>query len=188
MVHLHRIYTRSGDAGETGLGNGTRVSKTSPRIVAMAAIDEANATIGVAAAGSSDPSLNTTLAALQNDLFEIGAEICLPEAPPRINPEHIALIEEQIDAATARRPPLRSFILPGGTPTAAALHLARTITRRAEIETLRLAATEPINPQTAIYLNRLSDLLFALARFANPADGVEPQWKPSHRAADEESR
>ena len=184
MVYLHRLYTRSGDAGETGLGDGTRVSKTSPRIVAMAAIDEVNAAVGVAAAGSSDQSLGATLAALQNDLFEIGAEICLPEAPPRITLERITSIEERIDAATAQRPPLTSFILPGGTPTAAALHLARTIARRAEIEILRLAETETINPQTTIYLNRLSDLLFALARLANPAGDVEPQWKPSERVGD----
>lgn len=184
MVYLNRLYTRSGDGGDTALGNGQRVSKTSQRIVAMAAVDETNAAIGLALSGVSDASLAQQLQVVQNDLFELGAELCLPDAPPRLRAPRIVELEQLIDAATDQRPPLTSFILPGGSPTSAALHLARTIARRAEIEVLRLGETEPLNAQLTIYLNRLSDLLFALARLANPPDQPEPQWTPRSQSAE----
>ena len=185
MVYLNRLYTRAGDAGETSLGDGTRVSKTSRRIVAMAALDEVNAAIGAARAASGDAGMKDALGQIQNDLFEIGAELCLPGEPPRITAGWVAYLESRIDDAVSQRPPLTSFILPGGTPMAAALHLARTIARRAEIETLRLAEDEPVNPHTLVYLNRLSDLLFAWARLANPSDDPEPQWKSPEAPGDE---
>ena len=184
MVYLNRLYTRSGDGGETALGNGQRVRKTNQRIVAMAAVDETNAAIGLALSGVSDRHPAQQLQLLQNDLFELGAELCLPDAPPRVRAPRISQLEELIDAATEQRPPLTSFILPGGSPTSAALHLARTIARRAEIEVLRLGESEPLNAQLTIYLNRLSDLLFALARLANPADQPEPQWTPGQNPAE----
>lgn len=178
MVYLHRLYTRSGDAGDTGLGDGRRISKTSQSIVAMAAVDETNAAIGLAASQVSGSSLREMLEGLQQDLFEIGAEFALPDEPARITAARVVSLENEIDQATAARPPLNSFILPGGKPVAAALHMARTIARRAEIETLKLAESEPVNQQTRIYLNRLSDLLFALARLATrPED--ERLWLPN---------
>ena len=182
-VYLDRLYTRSGDGGETGLGDGSRVRKTHPRIVALGAVDELNAALGMALAGDPPEPVREAISGLQNDLFDLGADIAVPpaDATPgrmRMTPDRATDLEHRIDAATARLEPLRSFVLPGGTPAAAALHLARTVCRRAEIEALRLLEAEPLNPQVPIYLNRLSDLLFALARLANDGSRADVLWKP----------
>ena len=183
MVYLGRLYTRSGDSGETGLGDGTRVPKVHPRIVALGAVDELNAALGVALAGELPEIIRAALGGIQNDLFDLGAELCIPTVDPgterlRVEASKATSLERRIDEATARLEPLRSFVLPGGSQAAAALHLARTICRRAEIEVLRLREREPLNPQIAIYLNRLSDLLFALARIANRDGRDDVLWKP----------
>ena len=184
-MQIDRLYTRSGDAGETGLGDGSRVPKTHPRIVALGAVDELNAALGVALASGLPDGVAAALAGVQNDLFDLGADLCVPLADEaagpsrlRLNAARTATLEQRIDAVTAHLQPLRSFILPGGTPAAAALHLARTVCRRAELDLLRLAAVEPLNPQLAIYLNRLSDLLFALARLANDGGRADVLWQP----------
>jgi cob(I)alamin adenosyltransferase len=183
MVYLDRLYTRSGDDGETGLGDGSRVRKTHPRVVALGAVDELNTALGIVLAGEISGLARTALAGIQNDLFDLGADLAVPAAEGSstglgIKPEQIADLECRIDAATAQLQPLTSFILPGGSPAAAALHLARAVCRRAEIEVLRLAESEPLNPQVPIYLNRLSDLLFALARLANDGGRADVLWKP----------
>lgn len=183
MVYLDRLYTRSGDAGETGLGDGTRVRKTHTRIVALGSIDELNAALGVALTTNLSAPVREALTGLQNELFDLGADVAVPlddRSPPRlrITPDRVAELERRIDAATARLEPLTSFILPGGSPGAAALHLARTICRRAEVDVLRLAESETINVQAAIYLNRLSDLLFALARLDNDGGKADVLWQP----------
>lgn len=186
MVRLNRIYTRTGDDGTTGLVDGSRVAKCAPRMAAIGDIDEANSAIGVAiVAMGSDSAHAATLTRVQNDLFDLGADIATPGedfAPSdmvlRIVPAQVAGVEAAIDAANAAIPPLTSFILPGGSAAAAALHLARSIARRAERSAIALAATEPVNPQAIAYLNRLSDLLFVLARAAN-ADGADDVlWVP----------
>jgi cob(I)alamin adenosyltransferase len=187
MVYLDRLYTRSGDSGETSLADGSRVPKTHPRIVALGAIDELNAALGVALAANLAPTIVAALDGLQNDLFDLGAELAVPLADddqPRLrrSAERVTDLERRIDAATAALTPLRSFILPGGRPGAAALHLARAICRRAEIETWRLAAIEPINTHVMTYLNRLSDLLFALARRANDEGKADILWTPGRGA------
>ncbi|HWL07098.1 MAG TPA: cob(I)yrinic acid a,c-diamide adenosyltransferase, partial [Planctomicrobium sp.] len=175
MVYLNRIYTKSGDAGETSLGNGERVPKTHARIIAYGCVDELNSSLGVILAlGNVSSVRSAQLQKIQNDLFDVGADLCVPESdqpleyvPLRVTSDQVLALEREIDAATAELKPLTSFILPGGTPAAALLHQSRTICRRAEIDVLRLTATENINPQVAIYLNRLSDLLFVLARLEN---------------------
>jgi cob(I)alamin adenosyltransferase len=188
-VRLTRIYTRTGDDGATGLGDFTRVSKTDPRIVAYADVDECNATIGLALAmGQLDAELCDVLHAVQNDLFDVGADLCNPitadpkHPPLRIGPEYVTRLEDWCDEYNARLSPLDSFILPGGTPGAALLHLARTIARRAERSAWLLIQGDPdrTSPLPAQYLNRLSDLLFILCRTANPAGDVK--WVPgAHR-------
>ncbi len=183
MVYLDRLYTRSGDGGETGLGDGSRVRKTHPRVVALGAVDELNATLGLALAGDLAAPVREALTGLQNDLFDLGADLSVPvpdDGPPRLRmtPDRGADLERRIDAATARLEPLTSFVLPGGSPAAAALHLARTVCRRAEVDVLRLAECEPLNPHVGIYLNRLSDLLFSLARLANDGGRADVLWKP----------
>jgi cob(I)alamin adenosyltransferase len=184
-VHLTRIYTRTGDAGTTGLGDGTRVSKTDPRIEAYADVDEANAAIGVALAqGSLPEDLTGVLTRVQNDLFDVGADLATPVVPDpafpplRVTDEYVTRLEQHCDAYNARLSKLDSFILPGGTPAAAQLHVARTITRRAERRAWTLIESDPdrTNPLAARYLNRLSDLLFILARVANPDGDVT--WVP----------
>ena len=192
MVNLTRIYTRTGDDGTTGLGDFSRTSKTDPRLVAYADVDEANAALGVAVAA--DPALPEALVALlrrvQNDLFDVGADLCVPltaeppEHPPlRVTPEYVERLEEACDTWNADLPKLRSFILPGGRLGAAHLHVARTVTRRAErsvwaaVERYGTGDDAGINPLTARYLNRLSDLLFILSRAANAPDG-DPLWHP----------
>lgn len=199
MVILSRIYTRTGDQGTTALGDFSRTSKTDPRLTAFADTDEANSTIGVAiACGSLDDQIITTLTRVQNDLFDVGADLCTPllaepEYPPlRVLQQWIDQLESDIDHYNDQLESLRSFILPGGTAGAAHLHVARTVTRRAErsawaaIEaygTGEAPSGSPkgeggVNPLTAAYLNRLSDLLFVLARCANLPIGGDVLWVP----------
>jgi cob(I)alamin adenosyltransferase len=185
MVYLNRIYTKTGDEGQTSLGNGSRVAKTDPRIVAYGGVDELNSVIGVAlAAGLPEPSASR-LRRVQNELFDVGADLCVPEsptpvspAPLRVVPAQVAEMESWIDEVTANLDPLTSFVLPGGSLASAHLHHARTVCRRVEIEVLRLAGHQPVNPQVVIYLNRLSDLLFVLARQCNDQGKADVLWVP----------
>ena len=189
MVRLTRIYTRRGDTGETDLGDMTRVKKTSDRIAAIGDVDEANAALGVAIATGLAADHAQWLVRAQNDLFDLGADIAVPIGGDdrdrlRITPEQVTRLEHHCDTANADLAALTSFILPGGTPQAAALHLARSVCRRAERSVVRLGETETINPQTAAYLNRLSDLLFILARHANDGGRADVLWIPGAERAD----
>jgi cob(I)alamin adenosyltransferase len=184
-VHLTRIYTRTGDDGTTALGDMSRVRKTDPRVGAYAECDETNAVIGVAIAQGGLPEIMVAvLTHIQNDLFDLGADLCTPvvadpQYPPlRITADYVARLEGWCDEFNANLPKLNSFILPGGTAGAALLHLARTVARRAERSAWALVEADPerTNPQAVLYLNRLSDLLFILARGANP--GGDVLWKP----------
>jgi len=184
-VRLTRIYTKTGDAGQTHLGDMSRVDKTDPRLVAYADVDEANSVLGVALAlGSPSPEIGDLLRSVQNDLFDVGADLCTPatpdpEFPPlRITSAYTERLEAACDEHNEALPKLNSFILPGGTPAAALLHQARVVVRRAErsVWALLAADAERTNPETARYLNRLSDLLFILARAANP--GGDVLWEP----------
>ena len=184
-VRLTRIYTRTGDAGTTHLGDMSRVPKTDPRLVAYADVDEANSVLGVAlAVGQPAPTVAELLRSVQNDLFDVGADLSTPvtqapEHPPlRITAAYTERLEAACDAANAQLPTLTSFVLPGGSPLAALLHQARVTVRRAErsVWALLAADAERTNPETARYLNRLSDLLFILAREANPDGDV--LWAP----------
>jgi cob(I)alamin adenosyltransferase len=181
-VRLTRIYTRGGDTGETSLGDGSRVSKTDARLEAYGSVDELNSVIGLALAGEAPAEIRAVLERVQNELFDLGADLSVPaevEGRLRIQREQVDRLEEDCDRFNAELPDLRSFVLPGGTATAAALHVARTIGRRAERETHRAAAEHELGPHVAMYLNRLSDLLFILARAANADAGRdEPLWKP----------
>jgi cob(I)alamin adenosyltransferase len=189
MVRLTRIYTKTGDAGQTHLGDMSRVAKTDPRLVAFADVDEANSVLGVALAlGAPAPTVADLLRSIQNDLFDVGADLCTPvtpdpEFPPlRVTAAYTERLEAACDEYNATLPKLASFILPGGTAAAALLHQARVVTRRAErsVWALLTADAERTNPETARYLNRLSDLLFILARSANP--GGDVLWEPgAHR-------
>src|ERR1700722_20250190 len=174
MVYLDRIYTKSGDEGKTSLGNGRRIAKTDSRIVAYGGVDELNSVLGVAIASGIPETIAARLMHIQNDLFDLGADLCVPESPEaagpeplRVNATQVTVLENWIDEATAQLEPLKSFVLPGGTVASAHLHQARTVCRRVEIGVIRLAEIEPVNPQTIIYLNRLSDLLFVWARLCN---------------------
>ena len=186
MVNLTRIYTRTGDDGTTALGDMSRTTKTDPRLIAYADTNEANAAIGVAvAAGALPEDVSAVLVRIQNDLFDVGADLATPvvehpEYPPlRVEQGYIDKLEADCDRFNVDLPELRSFVLPGGTPPAAALHVARTICRRAEREVISAARTHELGPLVAVYLNRLSDLLFILARAANALTGHgEPLWKP----------
>ncbi len=185
-VHLTRIYTRTGDDGTTALGDMSRVRKTDPRLAAYADVDEANSAIGVAIAlGQLPQDVVATLTRIQNDLFDVGADLCTPVTtedlgyePLRVLPAYTEALEADCDTYNARLEKLSSFILPGGTPGAALLHVARTVVRRAErrVWTLLEHDAERTNREAALYLNRLSDLLFILARTANP--GGDVMWKP----------
>ena len=189
MVQLTRIYTRGGDKGKTSLGTGERVAKHDPRVAAYGTVDEANATIGLArlhlADGSGDGGANEILARVQNDLFDLGADLCRPDTgepadppPLRVTAGQVARLESEIDRVNADLAPLTSFVLPGGTAAAAHLHLARTVARRAEREMTALADTEPVNPEAIRYINRLSDLLFVLARALNDGGAQDVLWEP----------
>jgi cob(I)alamin adenosyltransferase len=184
-VRLTRIYTKTGDTGETHLGDMSRVSKADPRLHAFADVDEANSVIGVALAlGAPDPRIADLLRSIQNDLFDVGADLCTPIAPDpaypplRITSAYTERLEAACDEYNETLPKLNSFILPGGTPAAALLHQARVVVRRAERSVWALLAVdgERTNPETARYLNRLSDLVFILARVANP--GGDILWEP----------
>ena len=187
MVKLTRIYTRGGDRGETSLSDGTRLKKHALRIEAIGAVDEANATIGLARLQTGSPAqagADAMLARIQNDLFDLGADLATPEGgggakgPLRILASQGERLEHEIDAMNAELRPLDSFILPGGTELAAALHLARTVVRRAERLGVALAERESVNAEAVKYLNRLSDHLFVLARAANDKGRSDVLWRP----------
>lgn len=187
MVNLTRIYTRTGDDGTTSLGDMSRTRKTDLRLEAYADVDEANSTLGVAlAAGALEADITALVTGVQNDLFDVGADLCTPIVPQpaypplRITQDYIERLEVACDAYNDRLEPLRSFILPGGTTGAAHLHVARTVVRRAERATWHAVEEygDSVNPLTAHYLNRLSDLLFILARCANISAGGDVLWKP----------
>ena len=181
-VRLTKIYTRGGDAGQTSLGDGSRVSKLDLRLAAYGTVDELSAALGVVLAGDTPDELRTVLERVQNELFDVGADLSVPlgrEGRLRVAQSQIDRLEEDCDRFNAELPQLRSFVLPGGTQAAAGLHVARTICRRAERETLRAAQDHELDPLTGVYLNRLSDLLFVLSRAANAAAGRdEPLWRP----------
>jgi cob(I)alamin adenosyltransferase len=192
MVRLTRIYTRGGDKGDTSLGDGSRVPKQSLRVEAYGTVDEANAAIGLVRLHmTADPDIDAMLARIQNDLFDLGADLCTPEDSERtarrsnkqggalrIIAAQVARLEREIDRMNAGLKPLDSFILPGGTPAAAYLHLARTIVRRAERLVCALAAEERVNPEAVKYLNRLSDHLFVLGRRLNDGGAKDVLWQP----------
>ena len=187
MVKLTKIYTRGGDGGETSLGDGARVAKYALRVAAYGEVDEANAVIGIARLhidGPGDDMADAMLARIQNDLFDLGADLCTPERPDpkypplRITPSQVERLEREIDSLNAALSPLESFILPGGSAGAAYLHLARTTTRRAERLIAELAVGEAVNPDALKYANRLSDHLFVLARHVNANVGGDVLWVP----------
>lgn len=190
MVKLNRIYTKTGDDGTTGLVRGPRRPKYDLRVEAYGTVDEANATIGHARIHTgSMPKIDMLLGRIQNDLFDVGSDLATPGADDpgaehptlRVRPVQTEFIEKQIDHYNADLEPLRSFVLPGGTPLAAALHVARTVTRRAERIVVELAAAEPeTSPEAMRYLNRLSDLLFVLSRVANTNGTKDVLWVPGH--------
>jgi len=186
MVVLNKIYTRTGDAGETALGNGTRVAKHSHRVNAYGTVDEVNATVGLARQVAQG-DMDTMLSAIQNDLFDLGADLCTPdmeqdaerEYPPlRMVAAQVDRLEREIDAMNARLDPLRSFILPGGSALAAQMHMCRTVARRAERLVVELAAEEAVNPAAVKYLNRLSDWFFVAGRIANDDGRDDVLWVP----------
>ena len=186
MVVLNRIYTRTGDKGETALGNGSRVPKDDLRVEAYGTVDETNATVGLARLHA-EGDMDARLAAIQNDLFDLGADLCRPgmekdtEAeyqPLRVVASQVARLEAEIDAMNANLQPLRSFVLPGGSAVAAHLHLCRTVTRRAERLAVALAGEEGCNPEAVRYLNRLSDWFFVASRAANDGGAGDVLWIP----------
>ncbi|SME91543.1 cob(I)alamin adenosyltransferase [Tistlia consotensis] len=191
MVQLTRIYTGGGDKGRTSLSSGKRVAKHDLRVEAYGTVDEANATLGLVrlhTGAPEDAELDALLGRIQNDLFDLGADLATPEVenpeypPLRILAGQATWLEQQIDGYNAGLEPLKSFVLPGGSAAAAHLHLARTVVRRAERETTRLAERDAINPEVVRYLNRLSDLLFVLARHANGRGAADVLWVPGqHR-------
>ena len=187
MVKLNKIYTRTGDDGTTGLVDGSRCPKHSARINAMGLVDEANSAIGLAICALGDEAQRALLTRVQNDLFDLGADLATPaenddftpsEMVLRIVPSQPAWIEAQIDALNERLEPLTSFVLPGGSEAAARVHVARATTRAAERAMVELAAEVPVNPAALAYINRLSDLLFVLARVANDDGRTDVKWVP----------
>ena len=186
MVTLNRIYTRTGDAGTTRLASGAAVSKADPRVEAYGGVDETNAVIGLARLSTAgDATLDPILARIQNDLFDLGADLATPHAPNeaerprlRIVESQVTRLEAEIDALNAPMAPLTSFVLPGGSAAAAALHLGRTVCRRAERACVALSEREDVSPEALKYLNRLSDLLFVAARFANDEGRADVLWTP----------
>jgi cob(I)alamin adenosyltransferase len=187
-MKLDKIYTRTGDEGKTSLGDGSRLPKFHLRVTAYGSIDEANSVIGVANLHVQNPEVFHLLRHVQNDLFDMGADLCRPERPGaegpmlRITDEQVLWLENQIDRFNAELEPLNSFVLPGGSPASAHLHHARTVTRRAERDVVRLFAEETVNAAVLHYVNRLSDLLFVLARFLNDKGKKDVSWQPGlHR-------
>jgi cob(I)alamin adenosyltransferase len=187
MVTLNRIYTRAGDAGRTRLATGAPVAKFDPRVSAYGEVDETNASIGLARLHTgSDPLLDAMMARIQNDLFDLGADLATPDQPEKAGPAlrildgQVERLEREIDQMNVQLTPLTSFVLPGGSPAAAALHLARAVCRRAERATVRLAAIEgeSVGQPALKYLNRLSDLLFVAARWANAKGEGDVEWTP----------
>ena len=191
MVVLNRIYTRTGDAGETALGNGARVAKYSLRVNGYGTVDEVNATVGLARLHAAGTDMDTQLAEIQNDLFDLGADLCRPgmdrdadaaHPPLRMVDAQVKRLESQIDSMNDALEPLRSFVLPGGSALAAQLHLCRTVARRAERLVMELASLEEINPAAVQYLNRLSDWFFVASRIANDSGRADVLWVPGkHR-------
>lgn len=183
-MKLDRIYTRGGDDGRTSLGDGARVPKFQIRVHAYGGLDEANAVIGVALLHIEDPEVRGILNLVQNDLFDVGADLCRPERtdpkkqPLRVTSGQVTALEHQIDRFNEALNPLTSFVLPGGTPASAYLHFARTVVRRAERDMAELAANETINAETLKYVNRLSDLLFVLGRYLNARGTADVLWTP----------
>ena len=189
MVVLNKIYTKTGDKGTTALGTGNRVPKYELRISAYGTVDETNSSIGVARQylDEADEGVDQMLARIQNDLFDLGADLCTPDTgekldyePLRVTAQQVARLESEIDQLNAELEPLRSFILPGGEPGAAALHVARTVSRRAERLIVELAATkgEKVGEQALQYINRLSDFLFVAARYVNDKGKADVLWTP----------
>ena len=186
MVVLSKIYTKTGDAGETSLGDGARVAKYAKRVEAYGTVDEVNATVGMARLHAGEEA-DAALRRISNDLFDLGADLCTPDMekdaekpypPLRIIAGQVARLESEIDAMNARLTPLRSFVLPGGSALAAHLHLCRTVCRRAERLVVELAGQEAVNPQALTYLNRLSDWFFVAARIANDGGQADVLWVP----------
>ncbi|MBR9653162.1 cob(I)yrinic acid a,c-diamide adenosyltransferase [Thalassovita aquimarina] len=186
MVVLNKIYTRTGDKGDTALGDGSRVPKHSPRVAAYGTVDELNATLGLARLHA-DGDIDAALGRMQNDLFDLGADLCRPEMdkdadaeypPLRMVDSQVARLESEIDVMNKNLEPLRSFILPGGSPLSAHLHLCRTVARRAERLSVELASVEEVNPAAVKYLNRLSDWFFVAARLANDHGRSDILWVP----------
>ena len=189
MVVLNRIYTKTGDAGTTALGSGERVPKTSVRIAAYGTVDETNAQIGMVRIhlGEREPDVDLMLSRIQNDLFDLGADLCVPDRgeklpyePLRMSDAQVKRLENEIDHMNAVLQPLKSFVLPGGTPAAAALHVARTVCRRAERLMVELAAlpNEPVSGAGLKYINRLSDFLFVAGRYVNDRGAADVLWVP----------
>lgn len=184
MVVLNRIYTRTGDKGDTALGSGKRVAKFDPRIEAYGTVDETNACVGTARLHAGG-ELDLMLARIQNDLFDLGADLCIPDDGSemagkalRVTDAQVERLEHEIDAMNEKLQPLRSFVLPGGSPAAAHLHVARTVCRRAERLIVKLAEHETVSEAAIKYANRLSDFLFVAARFANLERGGDVLWVP----------
>jgi cob(I)alamin adenosyltransferase len=183
MVELTRIYTRGGDKGKTSLGTGQRVAKFNPRVAAYGTVDEANAVLGLVRLNVSN-EIDQLLERVQNDLFDVGADLCTPEQddppypPLRVTQGQVDWLEQEIDRVNAQLQPLKSFVLPGGSAASAHLHMARTVVRRAERDVSFLASEEEINVEAVRYLNRLSDLLFVLARHVNANGDGDVLWKP----------
>src|SRR5437870_3977533 len=187
MVYLSRIYTKTGDAGDTALGDGSRVPKDHPRVTAYGTVDELNAVLGVFLAQVPESGIVDLIRGVQNDLFDVGADLCLPikdgDKALRVRAEQAERLEKAIDGFNERLQPLKSFVLPGGTPAAAWCHVARTVCRRAERDVVTLARDETVNPQVVVYLNRLSDLLFVLARACNRDGRDDVLWVPGQNRA-----
>ena len=186
MVVLNKIYTKTGDAGETALGNGARVAKHSMRVTAYGTVDELNATVGMCRLHA-DGEVDKALSRIQNDLFDLGADLCRPDMEKdneagypvlRMSPDQTARLEAEIDAMISRLEPLKSFILPAGSPLATHLHVSRTVARRAERLTVELATMESVNEAAVKYLNRLSDWFFCAARVANDEGRADVLWVP----------
>jgi cob(I)alamin adenosyltransferase len=187
-MKLDKIYTRTGDEGKTSLGDGSRLPKFHSRVTAYGSVDEANSVIGIAILHVSDPEVQKLLRHIQNDLFDVGADLCRPEKQEtekevlRVTEEQVAWLENRIDHFNADLKPLDSFVLPGGSEASAHLHHARTVTRRAERDVVRLASEGTVTAGVLQYLNRLSDLLFVLARYLNDKGAGDVRWQPGlHR-------